>query len=594
MENQMKKIVSLLLSAVLVLGLAFSFASCTKAPADDGAEISVYLGADVYDFDPTDYYVDSNAEQVMSLIFEPLFKLDEEGNREFAMAEDYEVDIIDRKIEIFLRESYWSDGQQVKAADFVYAWSEILLQPNRPNPAAALLYDIENAVAVKSGASGVSLAVEANYDDNSLIITYREGADYERLLDNLAALATSPLRQSHVAVSPDSHQYWSKDSTTIVTNGPFKIDTLDYYGGEFTLARNLGYHQPTTEIEYTQHVTPNKLISFLTMGEESGLTYDDIENKTVFYMGDASLEDRAANKDKAIVADDLSVYSYVFNTNKAPFNKASVRRALSLALDREAIADAIVFAKAANGFLPEPVARSVYGDSVSARLSGSINEAKALIEAAELSADDMKFTLTVNNDEESLKVASLATAAWAELGFDVKVKAVSYVETEILDSSTGEERVIIDSAIQSMVKDASYGVASFDVIAVDWQLYSSDAFVSLAAFTSGLNGNGMDILENTSRKNISGWWNADYNSYVGGAFTARDDETRMSNLAEAEKILLDESPIIPIVFNQSFAFLGSELSEITFDGFGNLVFNKAELENYHDYLPKEDTPSEEE
>ena len=206
----------------------------------------------------------------------------------------------------------------------------------------------------------------------------------------------------------------------------------------------------------------------------------------------------------------------------------------------------------------------------------------------------MKFTLTVNNDEESLMVASLASAAWAELGFDVKVKAVSYVETEILDSSTGEERVIIDSAIQSMVKDASYGVASFDVIAVDWQLYSSDAFVSLAAFTSGLNGNGMDILENTSRKNISGWWNADYNSYVGGAFTARDDETRMSNLAEAEKILLDESPIIPIVFNQSFAFLGSELSEITFDGFGNLVFNKAELENYHDYLPKEDNPSEEE
>ena len=594
MENQMKKIVSLLLSAVLVLGLAFSLASCTAAPADDGAEISVYLGTDVYDFDPTDYYVDSNAEQVMSLIFEPLFKLDEEGNREFAMAKDYEVDIIDRKIEIFLRESYWSDGQQVKAADFVYAWSEILLQPNRPNPAAALLYDIENAVAVKSGASGVSLAVEANYDDNSLIITYREGADYERLLDNLAALATSPLRQSHVAVSPDSHQYWSKDSTTIVTNGPFKIDTLDYYGGEFTLTRNLGYHQKTTEIEYTQHVTPNKLISFLTMGEESGLTYDDIENKTVFYMGDASLEDRAANKDKAIVADDLSVYSYVFNTNKAPFNKASVRRALSLALDREAIADAIVFAKAANGFLPEPVARSVYGDSVSARLSGNMDEAKALIEAAELSADDMKFTLTVNNDEESLKVASLASAAWAELGFDVKVKAVSYVETEILDSSTGEERVIIDSAIQSMVKDASFGVASFDVIAVDWQLYSSDAFVSLAAFTSGLNGNGMDILENTSRKNISGWWNADYNSYVGGAFTARDDETRMSNLAEAEKILLDESPIIPIVFNQSFAFLGSELSEITFDGFGNLVFNKAELENYHDYLPKEDTPSEEE
>ena len=144
----MKKIVSLLLSAALVLGLAFSLASCAEAPADAGAEFSVYLGADVYDFDPTDYYVDSNAEQVMSLIFEPLFKLDDEGNRDFAMAEDYEVDIIDRKIEIFLRESYWSDGQLVKAADFVYAWSEILLQPNKPNPAAALLYELDNLVTL--------------------------------------------------------------------------------------------------------------------------------------------------------------------------------------------------------------------------------------------------------------------------------------------------------------------------------------------------------------------------------------------------------------------------------------------------------------
>ena len=306
----MKKIVSLLLSAALVLGLAFSLASCAEAPADAGAEISVYLGTDVYDFDPTDYYVDSNAEQVMSLLFEPLFKLDEDGKREFAIAEDYEVDIIDRKIEIFLRESYWSDGQPVKAADFVYAWSEILLHPSKPNPAAALLFDIENAVAVKSGVAGVSLAVEADYDENSLIITYREGADYERLLDNLASLATSPLRQSHVAVSPDSPQYWSKDSTTIVTNGPFKIDTLDYYGGEFTLARNVGYHQKTTEIEYTQHVTPNSLISLFTMGAELEISYSDIENKTVFYMGDASLSDRAANEDKAIKADDLSVYSY--------------------------------------------------------------------------------------------------------------------------------------------------------------------------------------------------------------------------------------------------------------------------------------------
>ena len=577
----MKKIVSLLLSAALLIGLAFSLASCTEAPVDDGAQIKVYLGADVYDFDPTDYYVDSNAEQVMSLLFEPLFTIDANGERQFAMASDYEVDVINREIEIFLRESYWSDGTtQVMASDFRYAWRDILLEPNNPNPAAALLYDIENAAAIKSGdLSPYALQVVANDETNSIVITYREGADYERLLDNLASIATAPVRYSTVDVSKD---YWSKDVSTIMSNGPFKVSTLNYYMGEFTLERNLGYHQPVTEIEYTQHVTPYTLISFLTLGEELTLSYSDIEDKTVFYMGDASLADRADNKDKAIIADDLSVYSYVFNTAKAPFNNKDVRRALSLALDRDAIAEAVVFAKAANGFLPEAVAKSVYGDNVSARLSGNMDEAVALIEAAELDEADMKFTLTVNNDEESLTVAELAKLAWEELGFTVTIKAVGYVESEVGDN------VIIDSAIQSLVKDASYGVFNYDVIAVDWQLYSKDAFVSLAAFTSAMNGNGTNFIENASRKNIAAWSNFDYNSYITAAFNARTEEARMNALANAEKILLEESPIVPVVFNQSFAFLGSELSGITFDGLGNIVLSKANLNNYLNYLPVEE------
>ena len=108
------------------------------------AEIKVYLGDAIYDFDPTDYYTDSNADQVMNLIFEPLFYIDEDGDRECAAADDYDVDEKERLITIELRESYWSDGTQVKAEDFIYAWRDILLSPDRPNPASALLYDIEN------------------------------------------------------------------------------------------------------------------------------------------------------------------------------------------------------------------------------------------------------------------------------------------------------------------------------------------------------------------------------------------------------------------------------------------------------------------
>ena len=55
----MKKIVSLILSLTLLLSSLAILSSC--GAKDAGAEISVYLGERIYDFDPTDYYVDSNA-----------------------------------------------------------------------------------------------------------------------------------------------------------------------------------------------------------------------------------------------------------------------------------------------------------------------------------------------------------------------------------------------------------------------------------------------------------------------------------------------------------------------------------------------------
>ena len=217
-----------------------------------------------------------------------------------------------------------------------------------------------------------------------------------------------------------------------------------------------------------------------------------------------------------------------------------------------------------------------------------MTEAKALIEAANLSAKDMSFTLTVNDDEESLAIADLAVAAWEELGFTVRVKAVGYVENTIRDTSVNEDKTIIDSEIQALIKNASYGKVDYDVIALDWQLYSSDAFVALASLTSTINGNGMDYIANSARPNIAGWYNADYDSYVNAAFNARKDSDRNAALAKAEEILLNESPIIPVIFNQSFAFVSSELTGLTFDGFGNFVLTKATLKNYHDYLPSEE------
>ncbi len=587
MEIQMKKIVSLLLAAVLLSGVMLLFASC-GTPEDAGAEINVYLGAEVFDFDPTDYYVSDNAEQVMSLMFEPLFRLDSDGDLEYGVAEDYEVDIVKRQIVITLRETYWSDEVRVKADDFIYAWREVLLDPNKPNPAAALLYDVENAVAIKTGFASYSDFGAVSSGSYEITITYREGADYEQLLANLASVATSPLRQDIVSTSP---AYWTKDASTIVTNGPFRLEEYDRDTNAFSLTRNMGYHQPTSAENYTKQVTPASLVSFIAEDGELLLTYSDIEEKTVFFMGDATLEDRAANKDKATVTDDLSVYTYVFNTSKAPFDNADVRRALTLALNRAAMAEAVTFGKAATGFLPDPVAASIYTDGVSALIGtdyeADLVTAKSLISGAGLTSAEKKITLTVNNDEESLAIAELAKESWGELGFKVTVEKVDYIFNPIVDTTLQEEKIIYDSAIQAAVKDASYGEANFDVIAVDWQMYSTDAFVALCAFTSHMNGNGTNFKTGEFRKNISGWTDSEYDQYINASFYAKTEEERADALQNAERILLEDCPVAPVLFNRTFAFISDELSSIELDGLGNFNLTKTEQKNYQQYFNEE-------
>lgn len=592
-NQEMKKIISLLLTAVMLFGMVSVLSAC-GAPKNPGAEIAVYLGDEVYDFDPTDYYADDNAEQVMSLLFEPLFSINKKGKLECAAADDYEVDEDNRTITITLRESYWSDGTLVIADHFIYAWRK-LLDASTSNPAAALLYDVEGAIAVKQGEetkNSGALGLE-RLETDVIKITYREGGNYKQLLANLASLATAPIHFDSYEKAPD---YWTKNSSIWVFNGPFQISSIDRDEGEFTLERNLGYHQSPDKKDYDNIVTPHKLVSvFGVDGAPISLTYSDIENKAVFYMGDATLAQRAS-KGASVVLDDLSTYSYVFNTEKALFSKKEIRRALSLAIDRDAIITAIKYGKAADGFLPDNVVNIANGSELNSNAlisSGAkLAEAGALLNSvssflANLSAEEKAVELTVNNDEQSKAIANIVKAAWEALGvgITVEINAVGSVANEI----AGLE--IEDSEIQALVKSAAIGNRNFDVIALDWQMYSKDAFVALASFTSDLNGNGVSFGANgeaISRYNISAWSNAQYDAYINEAYAAASLSERGEKLKLAEELLIEEMPIIPLVYNQNFVYTSKEISNLSHDAYGNFILTELKQKNYEDYLPRED------
>ena len=588
----MKRFVSLLLTLVMLLGSLTVLTSC-GAPKDDGAEINIYLGSQVFDFDPSDYYVSSNAERILSLMYEPLFYVKKNGKVKCAAADDYEVDKEERKIIIDIRESYWSDNIQVKAADFVYAWCERIINPANPNPAASLFLEIEGVREAMTGEATISdVGIKATEMDQ-ITITYREGADYKRILRNLASVATAPVRQD---VVESAETYWSKSS--VVTNGPFKLKSYDKEDGTFELMRNVGYHQNFSVKDYDNKVRPGLLYGDFTFPESNiTVSYEDIKNKVTFIMADASLKDRSDYKKKAKTADHTSTYTYVFNTSHPLFADINVRLALSAAIDREAIIDAITFGKAADGFIPD-----VSGGAKDDLISTGSNLAKAREYLAKADkavvAANKAFTLTIDSNEQSKAIAEIVKSAWTELGFQVTVKAVTSKESELPDGTT-----VLDSGIQYLVKEASYGNVDYDVIAVDWQMYTLDALAGLASLTSELGGMGRAQVSGTpadgsvggtpsysvSRSNISGWSDPTYDNLVLRASACSDKKERAQLLAEAEEYLLSQMPVCPLVFNQSFVFVSSKISKFKFDGLGNLNLTNVKLRGYKKYFKPEET-----
>lgn len=583
----MKKIISLLLALTFVLGTSFVLVSC-GAPKDAGAEIKVYLGEKIYDFDPTDYYVDSNAELVMGLLYDPLFRVNEKGKVKCdGAAESYEVDEKKNLIVIDLKESYWSDGVRVKADDYIYAWRNVLLNPNDANPAASLLYDIENAVKVKNGETSAFEFGAVASGTYQITIKYRNGANYEQLLKNLSTVASSPIRQD-IANNLTSG-YWSKLVNTAVTNGPFMIAKIAS-DKSFTLARNEGYHQELGLKNPYKIVRPSKLVG---LGSAS---YADIESNVVFYMTDAPLSERAEYKDEANVADDLSTYTYVFNTDRALFKIPEVRKALSIVIDREQIIEAITFGKAATGFLPEAVLDLDTGKSFNKNeddlisASAKKSEALQLLSGVDFTGIDKAFTLTVNDDEESKAIANIVKEAWNGIGFDVTVKAVSDRPMKVGDGAT--ETQINDSEIQVLVNNAAradfYGEdRGFDVIGFDWQMYSTDPFVALAAFADKYNGSGVNLPEaSVSYGNITGLEIDGYTDLIKKAYNETDLEKRSDILHEAEKKLVDSACVVPLVFNQTFTFEHKHIKNADFDGFGNIFLTDMKQKKYKKYLGK--------
>ncbi len=636
----MKRIFALLLCAATLL-TSLIFTGCDlgsdkkkkEKEEDKGQYITVYLTDNVYDLDPAKAYTNEALANVVSLMFDTLFKLDENGKVKKSLVEEYVIEENEAAgeytMKLYLKDTNWSDGTAVSANDIVYAWKR-LLEVDANYEAASLLFDIKNARAAKEGDASIDDVGIYPAEQQMLEINFEGKIDYDQFILNLTSLALAPLRDDIVSKSDD----WAKKPGTMVCSGPFKLgrinmktipeekyfDALHEYKDindfdqigqdgskqiitDFMLERNIYYFRDNEEDRLKKSVTPYKITVDCSLTDEQLTAMYDAG--MVMYIADVPL---ALRKDSSIAAD-VEIAEKSFSTNSIYLNQnaiidngteegaklfadAKVRQALSLAIDRNAIVDAIVYAQAATGLVPSGVFetgsyKSLFRDACAnpyAFLSKDEAKAAALLAEAGIKPSQYTFELTVAAyDEVHCAIADIIVENWKALGFNVSAKKIGTITNN--DWYKYTESVPVDICDDLYAEELRAG--TFQAIIFDYVAYSADPFSVLAPFAKPFSGRGMDMSnpdEYLLTPHITGYDNEEYNTLMEKIYAEKIIANRAVDLFEAENILMNDLPIIPVVYNLNATVTNSKLKGEDVNYYNVMTFQKARIGSYNKYL----------
>ena len=307
----------------------------------------------------------------------------------------------------------WSNGDPVTAQDFVYSWQRTT-DPKTASPYATYLADahVTNAQAIVDGkAKPDTLGVKA-VDPHTLEVTLTEPVPY--FVDMLTHSSVLPVHKGTVEKGGEK---WTQPGS-FVGNGAYTLKEWTV-NSKIVLERNKNY--------WNDAATQINQVEILPIQEET----TDVNR---FKAGEIDVTANALPTDmfaqlktdlgaQVHVDPYLCTYYYEFNTKKAPFNDPKVRRALSLALDRDVITEKVMQQGQTPAYAFTPPATNDYKANHPEWEKWSkeqrIAEAKKLLnEAGYSDAKPLDVTLLYNTSENHKKVAVAATALWKQsLGF---------------------------------------------------------------------------------------------------------------------------------------------------------------------------------
>jgi len=471
------------------------------------AIINIHNGGDPTSLDPHKLSGDWE-NRIAGDIFEGLVTEDRNAEPIAGQAESWSISDDGLVYTFKLREGIkWSDGEPVSANDFVFAFQR-LMNPATAADYAYLQYPVKNAEAINNGdiTDLGELGVKA-VDARTLEITLEQPTPY--FIGALTHYTAYPIPQ-HVV--QDKGEDWVKISN-IVTNGPYKpVDWVP--GSHVTTVKNENYYDAdNVQIDGAKFFVledQSAALKRYRAGEFHILT--DFPTDQYEWMQENL-------PGEARVAPFAGLYYYVINNQKPPFDNADVRKALSMAINREIIGPQVLGTGEIPAYSWVPPGMANYGNPAEVdwkdlSYGEKLAQAKDLLTNAGFSNDNpLELQLRYNTNENHKRIAVAIAAMWKPLGIDV----------ELYNTET---KVHYDELQRGVLEVARAG----------WLADYNDA------------DNFLNLLKSSVNYNYGRYANDKFDQLLDEANQTTDTAARADLLRQAERIAMDETAAIPIYY----------------------------------------------
>ena len=507
----MKRKKSHLMVMALVTSLLLTACNNKENKSDTKAKkqvLNVTVSEEIPSLD-TAKTMDGTSAHVMQNIFEGLYALDDQDQPIPAVAKSFKRSEDGKKYTFDLRkDAKWSNGDNVTAHDFMFAWKRAIT-PETASQYASMLFYVKNAKEINKGTMPLDELGVTVINDYKLEVELEQPIPYF-----LQLLALPIYLPQHESFLKEQGKNYALEPNNLIYNGPFVLEKWKHEQ-EFQLKKNATYwDEKKVKLDEINFQIVKDTMTAVNLYEAGNLDRVPINSQFVDkYKGDKELH----------MSSEPAIAMLRFNEKNSALANKKVRQAISFALNKEDFVAHFINngAKPATGLVPV----------------GHINEETGKDfreENGNLSLYDVQSAK--KNWEEAKKELGVEQVNFEFLTFeqDNAKRMAEYIKGDLEKNLQGLTIQIKQQPFKQKLQLEQIG--DYDITMANWGPDYKDPISYLELFTTGNPNNKMNYS------------NVRYDELIKKAKTdfVLDTENRWKALREAEQVLLEDAAVAPL------------------------------------------------